>query len=167
MSSGTSPGSAAELSETLYRITLQKLLAKPFGPFTWHIAIGNVPERARICAHTRRRSGLSLAASTTGIRPHQGQVAMARSFFELFSGWDASKNSALLAFLERPDPPSRLTRNDCPRSHWRGYAVVHNQKDGRRERGAARRRATQRTTKRMLSTTPVRGVMHQLVSKYS
>lgn len=53
--------------------------------------------------------------------------------------WDASKNSVPIAFLERPGPPSRLTRTDCPRSHWRGYAVVHNQKDGRRERGAARR----------------------------
>lgn len=131
MSSGARLGPAVELSETLYRITLQKLLIKPFGPFTWHIAIGNVPERARICARKLRRSGLSPAASTTGIRPHQGQVAMAQCFFELFPGWDASKNSVPIAFLERPGPPSRLTRTDCPRSHWRGYAVVHNQKDGR------------------------------------
>lgn len=164
MSSGARPGPAVELSETLHLLTLQKLLIKPFGPFTWHIAMGNVPERARISAHTRRRSGLSPAASTTGIRPHQGQVAMARFFPELRSGCGASEYSVLAISSE-----IAIRRNALPElihgeSHKHGRAVVHKQPDGRRNRWAARCRTAQVATKRMLSTTPVRGVMHQAVS---
>lgn len=35
---------------------------------------------------------------------------MAQSSFELFPGWDGSKNSLPIAFLERPCPPSRLNQ---------------------------------------------------------
>ena len=167
MSSGARPGPAVELSETLHLLTLQKLLIKPFGPFTWHIAMGNVPERARISAHTLRRSGLSLAASTTGIRPHQGQVAMARSSPELLLGCDASEYSVSAIFSVFATRCSAFPELLHYESHKHGRDVVHNQPHGRRNRCAARRRAAQVATKRMLSTTPVWGVMHQLVSNYS
>jgi len=167
LSSGVRPGPAVELSETLHLLTLQKLLIKPFGPFTWHIAIGNVPERARISARTLRRSGSSPAVSTTGIRPHQGQAAMARFFPELLPGCDASEYSVSAIFSVFAIRRSAFHELIHGKSHKHGRDVVHNQKDGRRNRCAARRRAAQVATKRILSTTPVRGVMHQLVSNYS
>ena len=92
---------------------------------------------------------------------------MARSFPEWLSGCEAREYrvSAIVPVLEvRHNAFHELFHGE---SHKHGRDVVHNQKDGRRNRCAARRRAAQVATKRTLSTTPVRGVMHQLVSNYS
>ncbi len=92
---------------------------------------------------------------------------MAQSFFELLSGYGASEYRVPAIF-----PVLAVRLNAFPgllhyESHKYGRAMVHNQPDGRRNRCAARRRAVQVATKRMLSTTPVQGVMYQLVSNNS
>lgn len=92
---------------------------------------------------------------------------MARFFPELRPGCGASECSVLAISSE-----IAIRRNALPElihgeSHKHGRDVVHNQKDGRRNRCAARHRAIRIATKRMLSTTPVWGVMHQVASNYS
>lgn len=92
---------------------------------------------------------------------------MAQSFFELLSGCDASEYcvSAMFSlFAVRYSAFPELLHYE---SHKHRRAVVHNKPDGRWYCCAARHRASQLATKRMLSTTPVRGVMHQVVSNYS
>ena len=81
---------------------------------------------------------------------------MARSFPEWLSGCEAREYrvSAIFPVLAvRHNAFHELIHGE---SHKHGRDVVHNQKDGRRECGAARCRATQRASRRMLSTTPVR-----------
>ena len=89
---------------------------------------------------------------------------MARFFPELRSGCGASEYSVLAISSE-----IAIRRNALPElihgeSHKHGRAVVHKQPDGRRNRWAARCRTAQVATKRMLSTTPVRGVMHHVAA---
>ena len=92
---------------------------------------------------------------------------MARSFPEWLSRCDASEYRVFAIFslfaIRRSAFPELLHYE----SHGHGRAVVHNQPDGRRNRCVARHRAIQLATKRMLSTTPVWGVMHQVVSNDS
>ena len=92
---------------------------------------------------------------------------MARSFPEWLSGCEAREyrvSAIFSVFATRCSAFPELLHYE---SHKHGRDVVHNQPHGRRNRCAARRRAAQVATKRMLSTTPVWGVMHQLVSNYS